>query len=309
MTHRNSPRWSTSIRGKSIRSNRGSGRDRVTFFGITQTFLRWKAKSRDCCRTSVSVRYPTYAVSMKLFTNRLRWRIKLRTPQLRRRPPTRQRPEIRGAGTLVPFDAICEYMNKIRSEVAMKRIFFALCLTWLGNAAAMAQGAQNNRQPQRPPAQIESLASKPQEKAPKPQEKPADSSAAAPEDFLIGPEEVLEIDVWRETDLKTTAVVSPDGKLDMQLLGDVQASGLTADQLKVSVARGLTRFVAEPEVSVVVAEIRSRLVHIIGAVGRQGAYPLGGPLTVMELLARAGGPSETAKTEQISIVRDRKSVV
>ena len=125
----------------------------------------------------------------------------------------------------------------------------------------------------------------------------------APEDFIIGPEDVLDIRVWREPDLATRATVRPDGKIGVTLLGDVQASGLTTVQLKDAIATELSKFVEQPEVSVVVAEIHSQLVHLIGAVARSGAYALGGPLTVVELLARAGGISEFTKGENIAIVR------
>jgi polysaccharide export outer membrane protein len=129
--------------------------------------------------------------------------------------------------------------------------------------------------------------------------------ASPPEDFIVGPEDVLEIKVWHEAELTTRAVVRPDGKIGVTLLGDVQASGLTTAQLKDSITAKLSRFLEQPEVSVVVAEMRSQMVHLIGAVGRQGSYTLGGPLTVVELLARAGGLAEAAKAEEIAIVRTK----
>jgi polysaccharide export outer membrane protein len=138
--------------------------------------------------------------------------------------------------------------------------------------------------------------------------KPAGSNGAAantPDDFVIGPEDVLEIKVWHEPDLTTKAVVRPDGKIGVTLLGDIQASGLTATQLKDEVTSKLDRYYEQPEVSVVVVEIHSQTVTLIGSVGRPGAYALGGPLTVVELLARAGGLLETAKPDQIAIIRKR----
>jgi len=134
---------------------------------------------------------------------------------------------------------------------------------------------------------------------------PGQASLAAntPDDFVIGPEDVLEIKVWKEPDLTTKGVVRPDGKLGVTLLGDVQASGLTTVQLKDAITTRLERFVQGPIVSVVVVEIHSQMVHLIGAVNRPGAYTLGGPLTVVELLARAGGLTELTSGEGISIVR------
>jgi polysaccharide export outer membrane protein len=126
---------------------------------------------------------------------------------------------------------------------------------------------------------------------------------ATPEDFTIGAEDVLQITIWREPDLGTKAVVRPDGKIGVTLLGDIQASGLTTTQLRDAIAAKLARYIEQPAVSVVVVEIHSQMIHLIGAVGRPGAYALGGPLTIVELLARAGGLAEYTKGENIAIVR------
>jgi len=120
---------------------------------------------------------------------------------------------------------------------------------------------------------------------------------------VIGPEDVLEISVWREPDLTMKAVVRPDGKIGVRLLNDVQASGLTTKQLQDRLQTDLSRFVSEPVVSVIITEVRSQVVHVIGSVPRPGVYPLGAPLTIMEILARAGGLADFAKKEEIAIVR------
>ena len=190
------------------------------------------------------------------------------------------------------------------SEVVMRQIVLYLCALCLVCSTTLSQ---TNTQAQKtaPPQTAE---------APAQQASPAQgastvvkapSPAPASEDFIIGPEDVLEIKVWREPDLTTKAVVRPDGKIGMTLLGDVQASGLTTTQLKQSVTTKLGRVLEAPEVSVVVVEIHSQTVHLIGLVGRPGAYELGGPLTIVELLARAGGLAETAKSEEIAIVRKK----
>ena len=197
-------------------------------------------------------------------------------------------------------------MNIPGSEVVMRRIVLNLCAFCLVCSTALSQtntqaqktapGPQTGGAPaqqQASPAQGNSAVAK----APNP--------AAALEDFMIGPEDVLEIKVWREPDLTTKAVVRPDGKIGMTLLGDVQASGLTTTQLKQSITKNLGRVLEGPEVSVVVVEIHSQTVHLIGLVGRPGAYELGGPLTIVELLARAGGLTETAKSDEIAIVRKK----
>ena len=211
----------------------------------------------------------------------------------------------------------------IRNEVVMQRFLFALCVMCIASSPGISQVATNKAQPQTPPsAETKSGETKPaearsSEKTPAPDRaargdaaaaKPSGKTTAASDgsdDFIIGSEDVLEIKVWREPDLTTRAVVRPDGKIGVTLLGDVQASGLTATQLKEAITAKLERFLEQPEVSVVVVEIHSQTVHLIGAVGRPGAYALGGPLTIVELLSRAGGLAETAKADQISIVRQR----
>jgi polysaccharide export outer membrane protein len=124
------------------------------------------------------------------------------------------------------------------------------------------------------------------------------------EDFVIGPEDVLSVMVWHEPELTNNRVtVRPDGKIGLPLLNDVQASNLTPQQLQEQITEGLKLFIANPQVSVIVQEIHSQIVFITGAIGKAGAYPLGRPMTVMELVVRAGGPSEFAKAEEIQILR------
>lgn len=123
------------------------------------------------------------------------------------------------------------------------------------------------------------------------------------EEFIIGPEDVLSVFVWHEPELTNKVIVRPDGKIGIPLLNDVQASGLTPKQLQENITEGLKKFVTGPQVSVVVQEIRSQNVYVTGAITRPGAYTLGGPMTIMELLVRAGGIAEFAKAEEIQILR------
>jgi polysaccharide biosynthesis/export protein len=123
------------------------------------------------------------------------------------------------------------------------------------------------------------------------------------DEFIIGTEDVLSVFVWHEPELTNKVVVRPDGKIGIPLLNDVQASGLTPKQLQENIAQGLKRFITGAQVTVVVQEIHSQVVYITGAVAKPGVYPLGGPLTVMEILVRAGGVADFAKTEEIQILR------
>jgi polysaccharide biosynthesis/export protein len=127
------------------------------------------------------------------------------------------------------------------------------------------------------------------------------------EGYIIGPEDVLSVNVWKEQELTTRVSVRPDGKIGLPLLNDVQASGFTPKQLQENLTRDLRLFVNNPQVSVIVLEIRSQNVYIIGGISKPGVYPLAGPMTIMELLVRAGGLAEFAKGEDIQILRTENS--
>jgi polysaccharide biosynthesis/export protein len=130
------------------------------------------------------------------------------------------------------------------------------------------------------------------------------NNSATKEDFTIGNEDVLAINVWREPELSVKDVmVRPDGKISLPLVSDIQASGLTPKQLQERIAERLKEFITAPNVTVVVTRIASQSVTIVGKVSRPGVYYLGSPMTVLELLARAGGFQEEAKTKKITIVR------
>jgi polysaccharide biosynthesis/export protein len=131
----------------------------------------------------------------------------------------------------------------------------------------------------------------------------APTAPAPPPDYVIGPDDVLEIVFWRDKDMSGQVVVRPDGQISLPLLNDVQASGLTPEQLRLQITDAASRLLEEPTVTVVVREINSRRVFLTGNVGKPGAYPLSGPTTVLQLLATAGGVLEYAKSKNIRIMR------
>jgi len=126
-----------------------------------------------------------------------------------------------------------------------------------------------------------------------------------PEDFVIGLEDVLRIDVWEDPKLSVAEVmVRPDGKISVPLINDITASGLTPIQLKEQLEEKFNEFLkASPTVTVVVLKIGSQYVSIVGQVNSPGVFYLGSPMTVLELLARAGGFLEYADVKNISIMR------
>ncbi len=130
-----------------------------------------------------------------------------------------------------------------------------------------------------------------------------------PPNYVIGPDDVLSVVFWRDQDMTRDVVVRPDGKISLPVVNDLQAAGLTPDQLRDSVTKASSRlYTDEPTVSIVVKAINSRKVFIMGGIGKPGAYPLMDTLTVAQLIAIAGGLSEYADKKNISIVsQDKKS--
>jgi polysaccharide export outer membrane protein len=121
--------------------------------------------------------------------------------------------------------------------------------------------------------------------------------------YIIGPRDVLEIQVWKEPDFSRQALVRPDGKITFPLIGDIRASGMTTLALKDLLTVKLNSFVDNPEVTVIVVESHSKNFYIIGMVNRPGTYPLSPDMTVLQALSAAGGFGEWADKDSIRIIR------
>jgi polysaccharide biosynthesis/export protein len=127
--------------------------------------------------------------------------------------------------------------------------------------------------------------------------------AIDPKKYIIGAEDVLSIKVWREAELSGPAVVRPDGKISMPLVGEIQAAGITPESLSATIAEGLSKYMTRPEVSVSVTVVNSKRYFISGEVNRPGAYPLLIPTTILEALVNAGGFRDFADTKKIVVLR------
>ena len=143
--------------------------------------------------------------------------------------------------------------------------------------------------------------------APAPQQ-PAPAQAAPtgvtpPAGYVIGPDDVLAIVIWREKEMSSDVVVRPDGMISLPLLNELQAAGLTPDQLRAVIEKAASKWVKEPNATVIVKTINSRKVSILGNVGKAGSYPLTGDMTVLQLIATAGGLQEYADAKDIKIMR------
>ena len=131
----------------------------------------------------------------------------------------------------------------------------------------------------------------------------APAPVTLPTDYVIGVEDVLNVVFWREKDLSAEVVVRPDGKISLPMLNDVPAVGLTPEQLAANVAKAATKYVRDPGATVIVKEVRSRKVYVIGQVTKPGAFVLGSEMNVLQAIAQAGGFLEDAKKGDIVIVR------
>ena len=129
------------------------------------------------------------------------------------------------------------------------------------------------------------------------------AAAKTPDDYVIGPEDVLTIVFWRERDMSTEVAVRPDGKITLPLINDVMAAGLTPEQLRATLTTESKGFLEDPSVSVVVKTINSRKVFITGQVAKPGTYNLTAPMSVMQFIAVAGGLNEFARRKEIIVMR------
>jgi polysaccharide export outer membrane protein len=121
--------------------------------------------------------------------------------------------------------------------------------------------------------------------------------------YRIGPEDVLDISVWNNTALSRVVPVRPDGKISLPLLDDVQAAGLTPVELRDQLGKRLVEYIPTPEVSVVVREVHSFKVSVMGQVKLPGRYELRSKTTIFDVLALAGGFNDFADKTRLLIIR------
>jgi polysaccharide export outer membrane protein len=185
---------------------------------------------------------------------------------------------------------------RFRSKnIASALVGAMLGLTFAGAAVPCAAQAQPSR-PAAPAAQTNARGATPPPVAAAP-------GVNLPPEYTIGADDVLSIVFWRDKELTADVTVRPDGKISLALLNDVQASGLTPAQLKDRIVEESKKYVEDPNVTVVVKEIRSRKVFIAGEVRKPGPYLLTGAMTVLQMISIAGGLADYAKPDKISIVR------
>jgi polysaccharide biosynthesis/export protein len=131
----------------------------------------------------------------------------------------------------------------------------------------------------------------------------SNSFKAHDESFQIGTDDVLAVNVWKEPEISRSVPVRSDGKISLPLVGEVQASGQTPKQLEAEISKKLASYISEPEVTVIVQQIKSQRFNILGQVARPGSYPLSNPTTILDAIALAGGFRDFAKQKSIYVLR------
>jgi polysaccharide export outer membrane protein len=139
--------------------------------------------------------------------------------------------------------------------------------------------------------------------APAPEAGAGRKAATEDPNYIIGPQDMLDISVWKEPEVSRQVPVRPDGKISLPLLNDVQAAGLTPTQLAGQITSGLTKFINSPQVTVIVVEINSQRIYLLGEVARAGAYGLLPGMTVLQALSNAGGFTAFSNVKNIYVLR------
>jgi polysaccharide biosynthesis/export protein len=125
-------------------------------------------------------------------------------------------------------------------------------------------------------------------------------------DYYIGPEDVLEISVWRNADLSKVVAVRPDGRISLPLLGDIEANGVTPNELMGKIASSLKQFKETPTVSIIVQQVNSYGFYVLGEVAKPGRYALKSKTTLLQAITMAGGFTPTAARNRLVVFRSRE---
>ncbi len=128
-------------------------------------------------------------------------------------------------------------------------------------------------------------------------------NAHANETYVIGDDDVLSINVWKEPEISKSIPVRSDGKISLPLVGEVVAAGRTPPQLETAITDRLRGFITDPQVTVIVEQMNSQKFNIFGQVGKPGSYPLIAGITIVDALANAGGLRDFAKKKSIYVLR------
>jgi polysaccharide export outer membrane protein len=178
--------------------------------------------------------------------------------------------------------------------ITAHRIMAVLTLLVLLSSGAVAQSDSASRPPAPATAADKQAGDKPGE---------GSRTAHSDSSYVIGADDVLAINVWKEPDVSRSVPVRSDGKISLPLVGELTAGGQTPLQLEQEITKRLANYISEPEVTVIVTDSKSQRINILGMVVRPGTYMLTGSATVLDAIAMAGGFKDFAKQKQIYVLR------
>jgi len=137
--------------------------------------------------------------------------------------------------------------------------------------------------------------------------KPPPAASPGPSEYRLGPEDVIEVFVWKEPDLTTTVVIRPDGRISLPLANELQASGKTAVELQQEITEKLRQFIAQPVVNVMVKQVNSLKISVLGEVRKPDVYRIKNRVTVLDAIAMAGGFTDLARPNRVIVLRNGPS--
>jgi len=185
--------------------------------------------------------------------------------------------------------------NRERHDLCELLVPILVCGLCIGQA--WAQDAGKTSALVQLQATVTSAAGDPADPVQTASQKPSDDS------FVIGPDDVLSVNVWKEPDVSRSVPVRSDGKITLPLVGELQAGGQTPRQLQMEIATKLQNYISEPEVTVMVQEVRSQRFNVLGQVAKPGSYLMTNSARVLDAIAVAGGFRDFAKKKSIYVLR------
>ncbi len=187
-------------------------------------------------------------------------------------------------------------------HVKQSGLAWAVCLILVIGCASSHTGHLLAQQTENPQSAVP---------AKQPAPTPAISAPGASVDtktFKVGPQDILKVIVWREQDFSGLYTVHSDGKITLPLVGDIQAGGLTAEEIQKNVVAALSKLIQKPNVTVTVQQVLSQRYYMDGGVGRPGEYQLSAPTTILEAISIAGGLHEFANGKKIYVLRGSERI-
>jgi polysaccharide export outer membrane protein len=133
---------------------------------------------------------------------------------------------------------------------------------------------------------------------------PAASTVVGGPDYRLGPEDVIDVFVWKEPDLSTSVVIRPDGRISLPLANELEATGKTATELQQEITERLGRYITQPIVNVMVKQINSLKISVLGEVRKPDVYRIKNRVTVLDAIAMAGGFTDLARPNRVVVLRN-----